>query len=296
MDTRMAYLLGMIYGNGEVKRGNDTTTISIDIPHKKQLTEAGQDAKLYVKASLEDIRKIIEPIIGVNMKTSPLKAHTILSFKKDNSEYVITEIWRFVGSVSASHGNMILHNDVGNFTRDEKLSFLRGFSDVTGYIRRSNYPFKEKHMHRVYLEIPHNWDLVAGIANLLKSIGIPIQTIDWAHPNMRDGNLKKYNAGYPLFWKKEHQIKIYANEFLPVGFSVIHKQDALDTLSKELLLHGGNGIENKTHRFYWDIPPREKLKPSHPAEHDSSLPKCIRGKHYNSWRQISRDMGYDKKS
>ena len=28
---------------------------------------------------------------------------------------------------------------------------------------------------------------------LLKDVNIPVQAIDWAHPNMRDGNLVKYN-------------------------------------------------------------------------------------------------------
>lgn len=35
MNTEMAYLLGMITGNGEIQRGMTATTISIDVPHKK---------------------------------------------------------------------------------------------------------------------------------------------------------------------------------------------------------------------------------------------------------------------
>ncbi|MCY7128788.1 hypothetical protein [Streptococcus mutans] len=65
----------------------------------------------------------------------------------------------------------------------------------------------------MYIEIPNNWYLVAGIANLLKNLEILIQNIDWADPNMRDGFKKKYNPGNQDFWKKEHQIKIWANEF-----------------------------------------------------------------------------------
>ncbi len=34
MNTEMAYLLGMITGNGEIQRGMTATTISIDVPHK----------------------------------------------------------------------------------------------------------------------------------------------------------------------------------------------------------------------------------------------------------------------
>lgn len=35
MNNEMAYLLGMVTGNGEIQRGSTETTISIDIPHKK---------------------------------------------------------------------------------------------------------------------------------------------------------------------------------------------------------------------------------------------------------------------
>ena len=39
MNIEMAYLLGMICGNGTVQRSNVSTTISIAIPHKKLETE-----------------------------------------------------------------------------------------------------------------------------------------------------------------------------------------------------------------------------------------------------------------
>lgn len=56
MNTEMAYLLGMITGNGEIQRGMTATTISIDVPHKKLETEFQKDVGIYVKASITDIR------------------------------------------------------------------------------------------------------------------------------------------------------------------------------------------------------------------------------------------------
>lgn len=43
MNVEMAYLLGMITGNGQIQRGPTETTISIDIPHKKLETEFQND-------------------------------------------------------------------------------------------------------------------------------------------------------------------------------------------------------------------------------------------------------------
>ena len=295
MNNEMAYMLGMICGNGEIRRGSTETTISIDIPHKKLETESFRDVRLYVKASIADIRAILEPLMGTSLEFIQNQMATILSFRKANDEYLMREILRYVGSAS-SHENIRINAEMYRFSRDEILQFLRGFSDVTGYIRRSNY-FFEKHMHRVYLEVPHNWELVADVCNLLKVVGVPVQTIDWAHPNIRDGNLTKHEQGFPNFWKKEHQIKIWANEFEVIGFAVIHKKEALDEFAKELIKGiegGGKDVSNITHKFYWEGRTANKSKLSHPGENDDFIPVSIRGRHYNSWKEIARDLGYGK--
>lgn len=115
------------------------------------------------------------------------------------------EIMRYVGNASSAE-TIRISPEVFQFTTDERKQFVKGFADVTGYIRKSNYAYHEP-QYRVYFEIPHNWELVADFSNLLKSIDIPVQNIDWAHPNMRDGDLKKYNQGKPDFWKKRTSSK-----------------------------------------------------------------------------------------
>lgn len=295
MNSEMAYLLGMVCGNGEISRGNSRTIVAIEIPHKKLETESCKDVAIYVKASIADIRTVLEPLIGTGLGFVQAKNVTTLSFEKDNSDYLMRELLRYLGN-AASHENVRLCPEIFSFSRDEKLQFLKGFADVTGYIRRSNYCF-QKYMHRVYLEVPRNWELVAQICNLLASVNVPVQNIDWAHPNMRDGNLTKYNQGNLSFWKKEHQIKIWANEFLPVGFAVLHKMEALGDLSDELvkgIQNSGKNPAEVTHRFYWETKESRKVKPPHPAENDEFIPPNIRGCHYNSWKQIAQDLGYKK--
>lgn len=293
MNNEMAYLLGMICGNGTIRRGDNETNVSIEIPHKKQLTESGQDVLIYVKASIADIRNLLEPLIGTNISFVQAKSVTTLSFAKRNEDLLIREILRLIGN-SVSHENIRIHREVFGYPEDMKKQFLRGFADVTGYIAKSG-AYIIPYMHRVYLEVPHNWFLVVDICNLLKTINIPVQNIDWAHPNIRDGNVRKYNEGYKNFWKKEHQIKIYANEFLPIGFSVSHKVKALHHLSDELkegLLKKGKDVKKTTHRFYWDTRESKKVKPHHPSETDAFIPENIRGKHYNSWKDVAKDLGY----
>ena len=77
---------------------------------------------------------------------------------------------------------------------------------------------------------------------------------------------------------------------MPIGFNILHKQRALEKYSEELLEYLD---ENKTHKFYWEKTIRRREhKPIHPMENDESLPAAIRGKHYDSWTDLARDLGY----
>jgi hypothetical protein len=291
MNVEMAYLIGMILGNGEIQQGKNETTVTIEIPHKNLYTDDEKDVQVYVKASLMDIRQILEPLLGTNLICTQNNSSTKMTFSKPNAEHVMRQILHFVGGGS-KHLYMKMSDDIFSISKNEKKSMLRGFADVTGYIRKSNIAFGQEGAYRVYIEIPANWQMTIDLANLLKEVEVPVQNIDFGHPNFRDSHLKKYNEGKRLYWKKEHQIKIFANEFLAIGFNVSHKQDALEKYSKELLL---NLNPESTHKFYWEKKSRTtKLKPFHPGENDSSLPSLIRGKHYNSWTELSKDLGYGK--
>lgn len=49
MNVEMAYLTGMILGNGEIQRGTRETTITIDIPYKNLYTDDLKDVSVYCK-------------------------------------------------------------------------------------------------------------------------------------------------------------------------------------------------------------------------------------------------------
>lgn len=290
MNVEMAYLIGMILGNGEIQRGTSNTTITIDIPYKNLRTDDMKDVAIYVKASIVDIRSIVEPLIGHCLMVTEIGHSTKVSFLKSNDEYVVREIIRLIGSGS-HHSTMRMNPELFKMKTDEKKALLRGIADVTGYIRKSNIAFGQDGAHRVYIEIPGNWYLVIDIANMLKDIDVPVQTIDFGHPNFRDSNLNDYHKGKKNVWKREHQVKIFANEFLPIGFNVKHKQDALEKYSEELLEFIDPA---KTHKFYWEKPIRKSEKPIHPEENSEFLPEEIRGKHFDSWTELAGYLGYGK--
>ena len=88
MNVEMAYLLGLILGNGEIQRGPKETTITVDLPYKNLYTDDFKDVAVYVKASIVDIRAIIEPLIGRNLAVTQFNNSTKLSFTKDNNESI----------------------------------------------------------------------------------------------------------------------------------------------------------------------------------------------------------------
>lgn len=288
MNVQMAYLLGMILGNGEIQRYSNETTITIEIPHKNLIDDQGLETSIYVNSSLVDIRNTIEPLIGHVMPITSMDTFTRISFCKNNQDYTMREILRLIGS-GVHHSNMVMHPELFQMTTDQKKELLRGIADVTGYIRKSNIAFGQAGAHRVYIEVPGNWQMVIDIANMLKSLDIPVQTIDFGHPNFRDSNLKMYNDGKPNYWKKEHQLKIWANEFLPIGFNILHKRRALEAYAEEQIAYGK---DKNSHKFYWEKTTRRKIKPIHPRECDESLPAAIRGKHFNSWTELASELGY----
>ncbi|WP_338941743.1 hypothetical protein [Fusobacterium nucleatum] len=214
------------------------------------------------------------------------KTTTRVSFTKSNEDYKMRKILRFIGN-GIHHSTMTMNDELFNMTTDEKKELLREMADITGYIRKSNIAFGQDGCHRVYIEISGNWQFVIDIANILKTLDIPVQTIDFEHPNFRDSNLKKYREEKPNYWKKELQVKIWANDFLPIGFNIIYEQKTLERYAEELLDYLD---ENKTHQFYWEKPIRLRNKPIHPMENDYSLPKKIRGKHFDSWSQLAKEF------
>ena len=137
MNVEMAYLVGMILGNGEIQRGTTKTTITIDIPYKNLYTDDMKDVAIYVKASILDISRIIEPMLSYKLIVTETKHSTKVSFSKDNDEYVIREIVRLIGA-GRHHSTMRMNPELFGITTDQKKALLRGIADVTGYIRKSN--------------------------------------------------------------------------------------------------------------------------------------------------------------
>ena len=302
LNPEIAYLLGMIAGKGQIIRGNRETEIIIDIPHKNLVIE-GENTQQSIKSSLLDIVGRLKPLVGVDMEwdtSKPNVAH--VSFSKSNGDYLTRTINTYLKSYTTWR-DFRIPKEIFSATTDNKKEFLRGIADVTAHIRKSNIAWKD-YENRVYVEIMVNWDLCIDIANLLKELDVPVQTIRFAHPNIVDPNLKKYNEGSKEFWNKEHQIKIWAEEFEKIGFNIEHKNKLLkkfaDLNRKNWKEYAENSkkykdkpISDAHHKFYWETKEIDKKKQKHPEENSLKLPSKVR-KHYDNWKDMSKELGYDE--
>lgn len=292
LNPEVAYLLGMIVGKGEVVRGNNETKIIISIPHKN-LTIEEENTQLSIKASLLDIVGRLRPLIGTDLITDTSNPNVaVLYFSKANEDYLMRTLNSYLKGQTSWRQSRIPTEIFDSNNKDIKKEFFRGLADVTGHIRKSNLAYGQPYNHRVYLEIMDNWELVIDIVNLLKSLDIPVQTIRFAHPNLVDTSGRDYSRGIRYY--KEHQIKIWAEEFEKIGFNIDHKNKLLRkyvTTNKENW-NKSIPMEQSHHKFYWETKESTRTKPTHPDENNPRIHTKIRGKHFDSWREIAKELGY----
>jgi len=286
LDEDVAYFLGMIVARGTINETGSIKQLIIEFPYGYIETE-----------NVKDRNSLLVSIDSVMDRVSELTEGSVRKIQKENSADIIIEfsrrtiLWRDV--------QMLLHGyrNYNEFEIPEQIfksptsiqkEFIRGFSDVGAKVRLSNAYYNNQ--HRVYIDVLNsNWKLPIQICKLLQDyIGIPVQLITWGHPNIRDSGLDRYKNGDKYFWKKEHQIKVFAEDFEEIGFYIKHKQDAFIEFVQE------NKKLDRVSRFC-EPPKREtKNKPLHPMESAEEIPIAIRNNHYNSYWQICCDLGCER--
>jgi hypothetical protein len=120
---------------------------------------------------------------------------------------------------------------------------------------------------------------------LRSEFDIPIQTIDWGHPNIRDSNLVEAQAGKSSAYAREHQLKIYPEYLKSFKFRISSKQK----MFQELIDHNvASGFTNKEDWF----PPKKitSFKAIHPDESNPRMALPLR-RHFDAFWQINLALG-----
>ena len=283
LDPDVAYLLGMMAGRGSLTEQGDNRRLVIEFPFRALRARGlscSFDQRTHVQLAVGQIRDRIENLIDADFSTDTTDTNCrfILRFLRPtltwrNLKYV-TDGWRtFRGST--------VPDRIYDAPLNYKKEFVRGIADVCGFVRASNH-YRDGR-HRVYLEIPaENWRLPIALCRLLQvDLDVPVQCIQWNHPNTR---IPKATSA--KLTKREHQVKVFAEAFLPIGFHVDYKQQILEELA------AANSECNTPNRCNPNPEAhRTRRKPHHPEEQCRLIPKRLRGTHFDAYWQICLEMG-----
>lgn len=276
----ISYLLGLITGRGEIQHTTQVKKIIIDFEYKSLQSKAINkefDQKLHIQTSLDSVVSRLQNM-GINVKKNVLnkKFTLVLKWYKEDISWLFIKF--LINGTRFTYHDFQIPEPIFETLNTNKKEFLRGLSDVTAYARQSNVDQTGK--HRVYIEITNkNWLIPPQICQLLQELEVPVQYIGYGHPNLRDSKAKSSN----ISWAKEHQMKIYAEDFEKIGFYISHKNEALKELSEYNKEHFSsqqkicNGISKII-----------KIKNNHPHETHEKLPGVLQGKHFNVFREICK--------
>lgn len=285
IDTDVAYLLGLITGRGVFSEDRDTKRLLIHFPFRLMEVTGMPGSKLKfdqqteIRLCLDDVRNRINEILEVNV-----------GIERSSNEVTLKAV--FTKSTMSWRNLRMLCNYKNNFSEFElpeiiysakpeiQREFLRGLADSSAspsYEDRDQAGYQ-----RIVIQFNNqNWRLPIQVCKLLQEcLNINVQHILWGHPNVRTPKQSKQQ------WAKEHRLRIFAEDFEPIGFYFSYKQKILEELAKY----------NKKHKRHKSSPCNPKIKeirqkkPKHPGEKDPKLPKEVR-KHFDASFQICLALG-----
>lgn len=321
----LGYLLGLITGRGHIF--NNSKIIAIEFSHANEIaygiihchrcgdlvTRAVDSGKLVCKncnteasskdrtsynqpqLTIESLKEVIIPFLQTELEASfditGNKSMTILviDFKSNPTTFNIIRSF-FSGSNSFDSFHIPLV--VNSAHEHSKIEFVNGLLDTAGFASPGGWLNRQgKKMHgrmRVYFQIVRNWHLPVEIDNFLrKEFSLPIHTIDWGHPNIRDANMRDYFEQRPTSWSREHQVKFFPEYYSKFHFRIKSKQ----ALFEELIDHNNRAIFDDPDDWFPPSPISvSKIKAYHPGESDLRIPEPAR-RHFNVFWQINAVMG-----
>jgi hypothetical protein len=286
LDLDTAYLLGLIVMRGTLVETGGDHRIVISFPSKSLLATGinlRYDQKKYLRLGANQIRDRLSELLAgdIQIKETRKDVQFIARFLGNN---MVWRNLRYILGDYSSYKEFRVPQSIIGAPAEFKREFMRGIADAGGFIRDANNYMGGK--RRVYLEVNNrNWILPVQLCQILqKDLSVPVQLIQWGHPNTRSPSVTLGTA-----WAKEHQIKIFAEHFLAVGFCIDYKQKILMEFAEADKLIGKTRLPpfcNPNPRVR-----RISKKPTHPGESSDYIPQQIRGKHFDAYWQICLALG-----
>jgi hypothetical protein len=282
LDPDVGYLLGMIVGRGSFTEAGEDRRLVIDFPFRALRAtgiDVSYDQQTQLQLAVVQIRNRIENLVEAVFDVSTTRSNVCFVMRFVHNSMT----WRNLRLITDGFQNFrssTVPQRLLEAPEDIQREFVRGLADVCGFVRTSNR--ERDGRHRVYIEIPgQNWQLPVSLCHLLQvCLHVPVQMIQWNHPNTRI----PFRTDLSLT-SREHQVKIFADMYRSIGFYVNYKQTILDELadyneenfSITRSLCNPNPEAHQQHL---------RRKPAHPEENCQLVTEQIRGSHFDAYWQI----------
>jgi len=284
LDEDVAYLLGLIIARGRIIDRGDDKKIILDFPFKSLEVEGFNQKEKIAQTVHRKIRGRIQELASLPIDVQETETSINMIIKENRN----TLFWRdiiYLTKGKKDYNEFVIPNEIFISPQSIQKEFVRGFCDVAGYVRSSNAYINGR--HRIYIEIPfRNWGLPVQLCKLLQEyLNAPVHNLNWAHPNLRapeDFDNKS--------WAKEHQVRLFAEDFETIGFYLEYKQKILSKFAKS----NRKKFKNRTEQCF---PLHRKVRhehKKHPEENSEKLPANIRGNHFDTYTQICKEMGCER--
>jgi len=288
IDPDVAYLLGMIVARGTFHEEGDIRRLIIQFPYRLDTMPLlpnsnlrNIDRETALRVSLDDIRNRLNQLLDVNLDIQRRKHEVGLKavFTKNTISW---RDLRFLTNYRTNYKEFEIPESLYDEDIDIQKEFVRGIVDTAA---EPSYADRDQaDRQRIVIQIQFgNWRLPVQLCKLLQeNLGVSVSNILWGHPNLRGP------SGAPG-WAKETRIRIYAQDFEPIGFHFQYKQEVF----KEFLEH------NRRDGMLPAKPCNPKIKrirkggrkPKHRDESAPSLPPEIRGRHFNAYFKLCQALG-----
>jgi len=285
VDPDVAYLWGLILARGEFHVAGDTRRLIVQFPYRQTtipgLNEIGTDRETAIRLGLDEIRNRVQELLETTVAID--RGQHMVTLRAVFTRNTIG--WRDLRYLTQERGHYTefeIPDFAFDFEREILVELIRGFADASSDPNPADAD--RNGIHRVVLQVQFgNWRIPIQLCRLLQvNLQVPVSHILWGHPNMRA-------PGGGKGWAKETRIRIYAQDFEPIGYYFRFKRQAFEQLvclNRNEGARAGKFCNPKAKR----VSSRSK-KEAHPGEQDERLPVQIRGSHFDAYYQICRKLG-----
>lgn len=293
LDADVAYLLGLMVTRGRLIDDPPLRRLVITLPFRSLTVRGAKtefDQKTQLRLGASEISERISEVLGTHVAVVTGSSHIDLTALFSTS----TMAWRNLTLLlegRKSYREFQIPAAILAAPPDIQKEFIRGVADGSGWVEPGTYyRMRNRGKRRVFIAVDNsNWLLPVQLCTLMQtSLKVPVGEILWGHPNLRDPKCR-----YPkrdAF--REHQLRVFCEAFQSIGFSLDYKNAILNEFAEEDSRSRDMPAQISYH--YLGKKHRQRPKSKHPQERSRKLPPEIRGKHYDYFWEICRDIGCEQ--